>query len=393
MIEQVYDELAFPTAKQLHAALLSRGEKVSLKEVREFINKQPEQQTYNTVVSKGKEATRSDESTMQADIIDMYAYRSSGFRAILFTIDPWNRKIHMEALEDKKPSTVLEAFKKAIRALGKKETVDTDQGGEFSGPFEKFLKQEGIVHRYKDKRMQNTLSIMDRAIQTVKVKLFKMMEKRNTKKWQPFLKQVQDGYNNTIHGSIGTTPNKFDKDEELQFERMKQAANNLEHNSELLASKAQKVQEAGVYREQLPRKDFTRAWKPKFGAIQDVGEVSKGQVISTTGKTAPLQAVKEVPVDTVRTEPMQFSGRDLRDEALKQKLRKFANDLYDAMGDKEIALTSAARLLSGSSFGSVKPSKFSFLSFLQLFPNIFKVSGEGPSKKVKAIRRRVRGKQ
>ena len=105
-----------------------------------------------------------------------------------------------------------------------------------------------------------------------------------------------------------------------------------------------------------------------------------------------MNVVKAVPVDTVEAPIPDFKGRGLRDKKLQNDLRLFALDLYEALGQEDIALTTASRLMD-EDFQKAKPSTLLFGQFLALYPNIFKVTGEGTSKKVRRIRTRVRGKQ
>ena len=87
----------------------------------------------------------------------------------------------------------------------------------------------------------NTLAVLDAATNTIKTKMFQKMTRQNTKNWGSMLQTIQGSYNSTIHGSIIASPNDMERDskaaKQLQFEREKQAATNIEHNSELLAAK------------------------------------------------------------------------------------------------------------------------------------------------------------
>jgi hypothetical protein len=103
--------------------------------------------------------------------------------------------------------------------------------------------------------------------------------------------------------------------------------------------------------------------------------------------------VRAVPSSTQDVAIPDARNRGLRDASLREKLGDFAKDLWEALGDRELAATAAARLMP-ESFVQTKPSSMLFTGFLKLFPKLFKLSGEGPAMKVsRAARRRVRGKQ
>ena len=111
----------------------------------------------------------------------------------------------------------------------------------------------------------------------------------------------------------------------LQFEREKQAAANIEHNSEMLATKRQKVQAAGAFREMLPREQWQHSFKPRWdNEIKWARELKAWQVVSEDGKVAPLQTAQPVPQDTARRDAPDFRGRGFRDDRNRQNLRKFA---------------------------------------------------------------------
>ena len=105
----------------------------------------------------------------------------------------------------------------------------------------------------------------------------------------------------------------------------------------------------------------------------------------------PVTTVRPVSAETVETPIPDFRGRGLRDERLRSDLRPFALELYDALGNGEVALTAAARLMD-EGFGRAKPVTLLFGQFVLLYPNLFVVEGEGTSKKVRRVRRRIRGK-
>ena len=138
---------------------------------------------------------------------------------------------------------------------------------------------------------------------------------------------------------------------------------------------------------------FDRPFKPNYeNEIREVREIKAGDVMDKDGKRYPISNVKTVPQGTQNVQAPDFRGRGLRDARLKEDLKEFAKDLYDSLGDQELALTSAARML-GYDFYSTKPTHLKFSQFLALYPNLFKVTGERSRKRLKAIRKRLVRKQ
>ena len=191
-LEQIYEDQGPMTAKQLHAAAVRQGLQVSMKQVRDFVLRQAEQQTFKPgPQSKGKEGTREKDSDLQADIIDMKTQKSGPFSAILIVVNPWNRKVALEPLKTKTPQEVTEAFKKTLTRLPKPDAVSTDQGNEFKTVFNAYLETERITHKYKDPRNLNTLAVLDAATKTIKTRMFQRMTRQNKTKWDGMLKQIE----------------------------------------------------------------------------------------------------------------------------------------------------------------------------------------------------------
>ena len=400
IIDRTYNELIAPSANQLRVAVLRAGGQISQKEARDYVARQADKQLFAKASTGGDSstATRDEKSDLQADLIDLKQF-GGNMKVILIAINPWNRRIAMEGLPSKSPAHVTIGFRAILQRMDKPQVLSTDQGLEWSGPFNRMLEEKGILHRYKgtDTSSRNQLGVLDRAIQTVKLKLFQKMTRANSTKWDGFIQQTEAAMNQSMHGALIGSPNDTEGDSKTakiaRFQLMKDNAAKFESNHEIAEKKMDAVREAGQFRVAKKSETFDRSFKPSFqNEIRAVREVKAGQVTDSTGKVVPVSSVKPVPQGTKETTAPDFRGRGLRDARLKEDLKEFAKDLYDALGDEEIALTSAARLMPPE-FAQAKPTTLLFSQFLALFPNLFKVSGVGPRKKVKRVGRRLRGKQ
>jgi hypothetical protein len=116
-------------------------------------------------------------------------------------------------------------------------------------------------------------------------------------------------------------------------------------------------------------------------------------VTDTAGTTTAIKEVLVVPAGGAEDRPVADTRhRGLRDERLRTDLRPWALELFDSLGGETVALTAAARLMDDG-YTAARPSTLLFSQFLALYPRLFVVSGEGPAKTVRAIRRRIRGKR
>ena len=200
-MEAVYERLGAPTAKQLYVAAIRQGIEISKKQAQDFVNRQADKQLFaKGPTSDSQTVARSENSEWQADLIDLKQVGGQ-LKVILIAINVFNRKIAMEGLPNKTPAKVQEGFRRILTRMPKPQVLSSDQGNGFSGVFNQMLEEKQIAHRYKDPRNVNSLAVLDRAIQTVKTILFRKMTRRNTTKWDSFIKEVQDGYNESVHGA------------------------------------------------------------------------------------------------------------------------------------------------------------------------------------------------
>ena len=204
MLAAVYSRLGAPSAKQLRVAALREGLQVSPKDAQDFVNRQQDAQVFRKKVqSDGVTATRGPTTDLQIDLVDLKQFAGSS-KVILFAVNPFDRKLWMEALPNKTPATVTAGFRRLLGRMEQPEVVSSDQGQEFGGVFNAMLEEKGILHRYK--RGVNSTAVLDRAMQTVKTTLFKKMTSKNTLKWDGMISDVEKGYNESLHGALLGSP-------------------------------------------------------------------------------------------------------------------------------------------------------------------------------------------
>ena len=397
-MQAIYERLGGPSARQLRTAALREGLDVSVKQVADFVARQQDAQIFKKApASDSTTATRGPDDTLQIDLIDLKQF-SGVSKVILIACNPWNRKVYMEPLPNKTVAVVTRGFRSILNRTDKVQVVSSDLGTEFGGIFNEMLNSKNIVHRYKatGAGSRNNLAVLDRAIQTIKTQLFKRLTRKNTLKWDSMISDTEKGYNESLHGHLLGAPDDTENGSEAakieQFQLQKINADAFVSNNEKAAKKMDAVREAGAFREAKKPETCERSFKPKYGELRTIREVKAGQVVDTQGKRVAISNVKAVPADTVQAPVPDFRGRGLRDKTLQTNLRPFALELYEALGQEDIALTAASRLM-GPEFQRAKPSTLLFGQWLALYPTIFKVTGVGTGKKVRRVRTRARGKQ
>ena len=91
---------------------------------------------------------READKNHQADLLQLPKTKE-GYQYMLVIVDLWSREVDFEPLKDKSSATVKEAFKTIFKRpyLNAPVMVKTDNGTEFKGEADKYLKKEGVWHR------------------------------------------------------------------------------------------------------------------------------------------------------------------------------------------------------------------------------------------------------
>ncbi len=144
------------------------------------------------------------------DLNDMIVYKAEndGYVYIFVIEDIYTRKAWCVALKDKKAKTVVDVLETLFKKLKTHPNyIWTDKGGEFyNADMTKLLKKYNI-HQYSVYSV-NKVAPVERLNQTLKHIMFKILTEKQSHKWIDILDEVVNTYNNNIHSSIYTTPNK-----------------------------------------------------------------------------------------------------------------------------------------------------------------------------------------
>ena len=141
-----------------------------------------------------------------ADTVNMTRYDAynKGYKYILIVIDILSRYAWSYPLKSLTGKEMVMALK-AILAKNP-EHLRTDGGKEFmNAQVERFLKSQKIEHFQT--LNETKANYAERIIQTIKTKLTKYMNHKETLEWVSVLPDVMHSYNNTYHRSIKVTPN------------------------------------------------------------------------------------------------------------------------------------------------------------------------------------------
>ena len=150
-----------------------------------------------------------------ADLADMsfYSKNNEGHKYFLLCIDVFSRFIFTVALKSKSGDEMVKAFKSIFEQGYVMENCRSDGGSEFTNYKIKSLFNDHNINQIIA-RNTSKASLAERAIQTIKSKLFRYMEYKNTHNWTNVLGKITASYNKTRHRVIGMAPINVTKDME-----------------------------------------------------------------------------------------------------------------------------------------------------------------------------------
>jgi hypothetical protein len=178
-VRALSQELGYPSADKLWEEVRRREIPVTKAQVLAFVRSQGARQVFQKRPQyEGKIAATEINDRWAADIIDYNARPSPDLKGggppyqyILIVQDIFSRVIFAHALKAKDQETCRQAFESIVRKAGLPDLLDTDNGHEFRGQFEDYLKEEKIRHDVSDPRNRNARGTLDAAIKSLREQL------------------------------------------------------------------------------------------------------------------------------------------------------------------------------------------------------------------------------
>ena len=294
-LQKIYDDTGGPGAAAFRALVLKRGLPITAVEAQAFVRAQSAGQLFQgRIKSDGKVTASRENSVWQADLIDYSKKSLTGNRFILTVVDDFSRRLPAEAIPNKQPTTVLDAFKKLARGH-RPEQVTTDQGAEWGHLFMKYLDSVNIAHATKDVKQIKALAVVDRAIGKYKTILKNLVAKGGT--WSEKVKQAEAIFNERPkEHMMGASPDEVDKNAVLGYQLEKEAGADIRFNNEKWRDRVRKLHERGAFRAPLPRAEWESIEAPKFGGkVHHVKSIMGAIVEDTEGHRFPVKQVMAVP--------------------------------------------------------------------------------------------------
>ena len=216
--------------------LLKAGHKVTLKQVENAIKDIKEYHKARTYKEQKNLFLKTVTSNMTSYQADVFMIKHMTLIKLVALINVETRKAYVYHIPNIKKQTVIEIFNQWIKDVSEDQyptVISTDLGSEFnSKDFYTWLETKKIRLFYINKSDYKTsyaTAIVDRFIRTIKDKLERFQKLNNSKSIIQAMKDIVEGYNNSIHRVLGKAPNEMTKEDVQKNSEIKR-----QHNLEVL---------------------------------------------------------------------------------------------------------------------------------------------------------------
>jgi hypothetical protein len=323
VINDLWEELAAPSAATFLKALRARGIQAREADVREFVSSKSERQVLAPAPKfTGKVNAFYRNDRWAADLIN-YTNRPAtksgkSYAQVLFVQDLFSRYIYTVPMTT--VTETPEAFK-TILTEAKPRQIDTDRGVEFkSNAFAVVCKKHNILHILKDTQDVNGLARMDNAIGQLKKTIRRLQEIKGGN-WLSHLEKATSAFNKTHHGATDAAPNKMKAN--VVLEQINAAAEGVEHNMEEIDKRKAKLEKLGGFRvlkdkqRGLRRRIDASIWSKRIYVVTSFPHPAT--VKDEDGEEHKTKRVMAVPLDS--------SEQAAAPDTVKDKLRPFAVEM------------------------------------------------------------------
>ena len=295
---------AFSSKRNVYKAAKKLYPKLTLRDVSNWFEKQLTYTLHKPVrynFKRNKTIVLSIDDQFQADLCDMtsLANDNDNHKFLLTCIDCFSKYAWVEPLHRKSSDNIVHAFKRIFKKdkrIPKK--LQTDKGTEFlNKPVQQFLKKHHVHFFTTETEMK--ASIVERFNRTLKNRMYKYFTAKNTLRYIDVLQDLVNGYNNTIHRSIGMAPSNVSKIHELEIRQRLYGVKKIKQSKrykynigdEVRISKARRVFKKGYLPQWTEEHFHIHSRKFYVEPLYELRDLS-GEVLQGTFYEKELQKVK-----------------------------------------------------------------------------------------------------
>ena len=296
-ITRMWETMGKPGTAALWAAVKREGVPILKREVDKIVKSAAKEVFKPPPKSQGRFTASDVNDKWQMDLAEMRNHAGTNKNFALCVVDVYSRKLWTRAIRNKTPDEVKKALVRIKdQAEGWPRTIVCDKGNEFKGEVIKYLKLMKVSLTNKDPADKNGLAVVDRAIQTLKVRLAERMAEDQDGAWSKHIEQVTRSMNATPKPGVlhGAAPNDVQDDPKLQFMLNQDNAKKMQHNIKLQQKRGEATKDR-QFRTQV-KNNFDRAYNPNWSSTTlTASKVQGSTVTATDGSTHALKAIRVVP--------------------------------------------------------------------------------------------------
>lgn len=157
---------------------------------------------------------------IQVDLVDlsMFSKENDNTKFLLCAIDVFTKKALVIPLENKTAKALVGAMKQVIDTFSP-QTIFSDKGSEFKNAGVAKLLKDSKINQSFANNPQTKASVIERFNRSLKMRMFRLMTQRGSRRYIDKLSDLLTSYNNTVHRSISRTPNEVTDDNEADVFR------------------------------------------------------------------------------------------------------------------------------------------------------------------------------
>ena len=359
-IEELSEDLNFPSANRLFWAMRRKGVRVLRENVQKVVKRQEFRRSFlRKIPPKGLRGPNKDhkpkagvvsweaDRRWDADLISYPASEASkGFRYILIVQDVHSRALMTEPLTDSRGEPVARALAELIRTHGAPAILVTDGGPEFNNANVKAVcARNNIERRFQEPGDYSTTATLSTAIKSLKHALALRVAGASQKEWADHLQDATHGENTAPRSHLlgqnaeevyadgkavqhGLQP----KDKDRYFSREKENAETQQLVSDNIDKREADLREKGGFREidtNTANHAFRRGHKPMWMPdVRGIAEVTGNFVKDTRGRS--FQARRILPTFTA-------AAHDRKDGAEEANVERHRDVIEAFLQNKERA--------------------------------------------------------
>lgn len=187
------------------------GKKNTLKQTKDILNKENAYTLHKPVrrrFPRRKVVIGGLCQQFEVDLIDVSNLNNKPYRYILTVIDVFSKQLWAQPIQNKSGQSVVKAFDKVLKEsrFGVPLYINADKGKEFYNKhFQEYLKKKGI-RLFSTENSEIKGSVIERVNRTLKNRLYRYFTKKGSTKFVKVLPLIVEGYNKSVHRSIGMPP-------------------------------------------------------------------------------------------------------------------------------------------------------------------------------------------